>query len=189
MNHYRNRSFATCTFYQDLHLTFGHLCPMFDLDLVLIESRAEQQVSTGMHTEFDLNGMSHAMIEAKHINAGSIDMNGFQFRCHRNLADKADLPLWCVVYCPLDCSGTPVDNDPTSDQSDRIVHWQFLVYPANDIARIRWNTLSGGKNTNRMTAQQYVRFEYWLRGLAPRKSLLSRFSGTWIDVREPRIIM
>lgn len=156
---------------------------MFDLDMLVVEKPSEPEILGGMFGEYNTAGKCRAIVEAKHINAGSIDLSGFQFRCLTDLADRANLTLWCVCYCPLDSNGIPVNNDTRDPhQSDLIKHWQFIVYPVNQLARIE-----SKQERIKMTARHYVRFQYWLRREVASPEFLAGFDNTWIEVAEPRI--
>jgi hypothetical protein len=109
------------------HGYWGFNCPAVDLDFVMMEYN---------------HGLPCALVEYKHMNARSVDVNHATYRALVALADGyVDGPLPCFVarYNPAD--------------------WSFVVTPLNDRARAHYAHCRG----QTLTEQRFVRSLHLLR--------------------------
>lgn len=122
-------------------------------------------------------GKPLALIETKFGRVKEVDLNEPAFDALCMLA-REEIPVFCLVYYPLDAFGQLVDADqPTSD----VKHIQFVVAPANRCAK------QYVSSRRRMTEVEWVAIIKRLHGLTGDYNDPTLCS-TWKDVQIPQIM-
>ena len=129
------------------HRKYGWQLKMYDLDCVEYHHETHMPV---------------CVIETKYGLVNNLDFNDDQFECHYNLAQKLEVPFFCLIYYPFGEDGKLLDAD--QDHS-KLSHIQYRVYGVNEKGR---NCFPNAKS---LTELDWVRELYKLRGLTLNESI------------------
>lgn len=152
---------------RNLHYNNRHRCWGFELTAMDVD-----------FMEYDSKtGKPLALIETKFGLVKNVDLNEPAFDALCMLA-REEIPVFCLVYYPLDASGQLVDaGRPTSD----VESIQFVVAPVNRCAK------QYVPSRKRMTEIEWVFILRQLHGLTGASNDLTLCS-TWKEVQIPQIM-
>lgn len=138
------------------HRKYGFEVTMMDFDNVEYDMTTKQPL---------------ALIETKFGLVREVDLNDHKLQVMCNLA--RDLPVFVLVYYPLDKDGRLLDAEVSHDE---FAHIQYLVVPVNESAKVMV------PKACKFTEIQWVNF---LRRLHKQEDTRNKFCEDWKYVRMP----